>query len=71
MNEQGFPGLVDHGWLETAAQAMKCGEEASGGQQTGKERGRQRQTEVEVGRGNRRWKTLNLFPAILFTFLID
>lgn len=32
MNEPGFPRLVSHGWVETAAQAMKCGEEASGGQ---------------------------------------
>lgn len=36
MNEQGFHGLVNHGWVETAAQAMKCEEEASGDQQTGK-----------------------------------
>lgn len=32
MNEPGFHGLASHGWVETAAQAVKCGEEASGGQ---------------------------------------
>lgn len=32
MNEPGFHGLVRHGWVETAAQTVKCGEEASGDQ---------------------------------------
>lgn len=32
MNEPGFHGRMSHGWVETAAQAMKCREEASGGQ---------------------------------------
>lgn len=31
-NEPGFHGQVSHGWVETAAQAVKRGEEASGGQ---------------------------------------
>lgn len=31
-NEPGFHGQVSHGWVETAAPAVKCGEEASGGQ---------------------------------------
>lgn len=30
MNESGFHGLVNHGWVETAVQAVKCEEEASG-----------------------------------------
>lgn len=32
MNEPGFHGQGSHGWVETAAQAVKCGQEASGGQ---------------------------------------
>lgn len=31
-NEPGFHGQVSHGWVETAAPSVKCGEEASGGQ---------------------------------------
>lgn len=30
MNEPGFHGLVSHGWMETAAQAVKCGAKAFG-----------------------------------------
>ena len=30
MNESGFHGLVNHGWVETAVQAVKCEKEASG-----------------------------------------
>lgn len=32
INEAGFHGLVRRGWVETAAQTVKCGEEVSWGQ---------------------------------------
>lgn len=30
MNEPGFHGLMTHGWVETAAQAVKCGKKERG-----------------------------------------
>lgn len=30
MDESGFHGLVNHGWVQTAFQAVECEEEASG-----------------------------------------
>lgn len=42
MNEPGFHGLVSHGWMETAAQAVKCGV----CRQT------ERETGMRMGRGN-------------------
>lgn len=46
MDEPGFHGLVNHGWVETAVEAMKCGRQQPEGR-----RGRQGGPGAGWGRG--------------------